>query len=160
MKVEIYTDGSAKVHTSKVGGWAFYCRVTYHHNSAPLEFWRYGAEKDTTSNRMEITAIIEAMKFLWTSNLLAEDITIISDSQYCVNGCTKWIHGWIKRGFINSQDKEVKNRDLWEKINNLLNRVNPKFQWVRGHNGQPGNERVDKLAVMAAERFEESIENE
>jgi len=154
MKIDIYTDGACRVHTSKTGGWAYSASIDVG-KDVPIEIWDLGAEKNSTSNRMELTAIMEAMKFLWHSNLLGHNITIFSDSQYSVKGCNLWLKGWIKRGFISSQDKEIKNRDLWVKVNSLIKCTHPKIEWIRGHDGCPGNERVDKLAVIAAEQYDE-----
>jgi ribonuclease HI len=154
MNIAIYTDGSSKPHTSKSGGWAWVCIVTMEGRlkTQELEFWKSGGATNTTNNRMELMAIIKALEFLWNSSLLGNSIVVYSDSQYCVNGCNEWLQTWIDNGW---NEDNVKNRDLWERMNRLLKMVKPKMEWVRGHDGNYHNERVDKLAVAAAERMAE-----
>jgi ribonuclease HI len=148
MQVQIWTDGSAKVHTSKAGGWAYVCKFWPDGSEIPFEFWGSGGERDTTSNRMELTAIVEALKLVWNSSLMGCPVSVYSDSQYCVNGITQWIHAWRANNFKNG---EVKNRDLWEELYKYTELVDPMYEWIRGHSGNVMNERVDKLAVAAAE---------
>lgn len=149
MKVEIYTDGSSKPHTSKTGGWAYICIICV--EGQRVEFWKSGGATNTTNNRMELMAIIKAMELLWNSNLLGHEIIIYSDSQYCVKGCSEWLQNWIANGW---NEDSVKNRDLWDRVHILKKLISPKFVWIRGHDGNCFNERVDKLAVSAAERMD------
>jgi ribonuclease HI len=104
-----------------------------------------GHEVNSTNNRMEMMAVIEALERCHGS------ITIISDSQYVVKGITSWIHSW-KRCHWKKADGPVKNRDLWERLDALVSDPtrDVRFEWVRGHNGHPMNEMVDKLAVKAS----------
>lgn len=154
MKIEVYTDGSSKPHTAKTGGWAYVCLVKIEGRTEEkqLEFWKSGGATNTTNNRMELMAIIKALEFLWNSNLLGHPITIYSDSQYCVNGCNEWLTNWLANDW---NDGNVKNRDLWERINRLLKMVKPTVQWIRGHDGNFHNERADRLSVSASERMAE-----
>lgn len=133
----IYTDGSS---TGKVGpgGWAF---VASSGDSAAVE--RFGGADDTTNNRMEMQAIIEAM--VWADGRRCQ---IFSDSQLCVNTLTTWAAGWKRRGWRKSDGGEVMNLDLVKRAHELYERSNATIQWVRGHNGNALNERADVLANM------------
>lgn len=140
--MEIYTDGacSANGTAAASGGWGYAILLP---GSTPVI--ASGHEASTTSNRMELTAVINALDRCYG------DIVVYSDSQYVVKGITTWIHSWKKCGWKKA-DGPVKNRDLWEKLDALVS--DPKrvvrFEWVRGHNGHPLNEMVDKLAVEAS----------
>lgn len=147
MRISIYTDGSAAVHSTKMGGWAYLC--VFEHAERQFEFWDFGHVPNTTSNRMELTAIIKALQFVFNTNLLGYDITIYSDSKYCVKGATTWVYNWEKNNY---KDDTVKNRDLWEQLYKLIKMVTPKFEWVKSHNGNVWNERVDRMAVSICER--------
>ncbi len=105
-------------------------------------------QPDTTNNRMELTAAIRLLQHL--SPDVA--VTIYADSQYVVKGVTEWMQGWKRNGWRNSQKKAVENRDLWETLDALVSERGSRiltWQWVRGHNGHPQNERVDQIAVAA-----------
>lgn len=128
----IYTDGSCHGNPGK-GGWALYCPET------GLENW--GMEERTTNNRMELTAIIHAMQVPGVKK-------IITDSDYCFKGCTKWIKGWVKKGWKTASGADVKNDGLWKKILELdPDRV--QFEWVKAHDLNEHNNHVDKLANNA-----------
>jgi len=104
-----------------------------------------GCDPNTTNNRMEMMAVIEALKQLKRPC----NIRIITDSNYVVKGMTVWISGWIRRNWINSQKKPVLNRDLWEELLRLSRPHHIKWEWVKGHQGHPENERCDTLARNA-----------
>jgi ribonuclease HI len=106
----------------------------------------FGGELETTNNRMEMTAVIMAL------NALTEPctVTLHTDSRYVIDGITKWVHGWKKRGWINASKQPVRNADLWHDMIEAANRHKVQWEWVRGHNGHAENERVDKLASDAA----------
>ena len=106
-----------------------------------------GNEPDTTNNRMELRAAIEGL------NALIEpcEVTLYSDSKYVVDGITKWVHGWKKRGWINASKKPVRNDDLWHELIEAEQRHRVTWRWVRGHDGHTENERVDRLASEAAD---------
>jgi ribonuclease HI len=134
----IYTDGACRGNPGP-GGWAW---------AIDPDHYASGAAAHTTNQRMELTAVLEAVR--------ANDgpIEIRSDSTYVVN-CfrDRWYEGWKKRGWKNSQRQPVANRDLWEPLVDLvLDRRNVKWTWVKGHAGDPGNELVDRLAVEASTR--------
>lgn len=104
----------------------------------------YGGERDTTNNRMEMTAILMALKALPNKAVAA----IRSDSQYCINGLTIWRNGWMRRQWKKKDGAPMPNRDLWLALEEQRARVKPTFVWVRGHNGDVGNERADHLATL------------
>jgi len=134
-QVDIYTDGSCKGNPGP-GGWGSVLRFGDH----VREF--FGGELDTTNNRMELTAAIEALK------LLKEPCRVVltTDSVYVRDGVTKWIHGWRKNGWRTAAKKPVKNQDLWRALDAEVARHEIDWRWVKGHSGHPGNERADALA--------------
>jgi ribonuclease HI len=152
MRIEIFTDGSSRPHTTKTGGWSYYCVITIKNGNfeQQIEIWKSGGAKNTTNNRMELLAIIKALEFLSNSNLLGYPISIYSDSKYCVDGANVWINKWISN---NWNDGGIKNKDLWERIYKLKKLVNPTIKWVRGHDNHYYNEMADKLAVAASDRM-------
>jgi len=101
-----------------------------------------GGEKETTNQRMELQAAIEALKVL--NRPCA--ITIVTDSKYVLTGITEWIHNWKKKGWKNSKKEAVANRELWEALDLLNQKHDVTWQWVKGHSGDEGNERADELA--------------
>ena len=136
MTTTIYTDGACSGNPGP-GGWAWAIE-----NGA----FKSGAERKSTNQRMELMAVLDALD----SN--DGPLEIVSDSTYVVN-CfrDKWYAGWLKRGWVNSKNQPVANRDIWEPlIDNYLARKNVKFRWVKGHSGHPMNDLVDRLAVEAA----------
>ncbi len=138
-KVEIFTDGACKGNPGP-GGWGALLRMGKHEKELA------GSAPDTTNNRMEMTAVIEAL------NALIEpcQITVHTDSRYVVDGMTKWVDGWQKKGWINASRQPVRNADLWHDLIAAAARHHVQWEWVRGHNGHAENERVDKLASDAA----------
>ncbi len=134
-KVEIFTDGACKGNPGK-GGWGALLR----YNGTEKEL--YGGELETTNNRMELTAAIEALTILQRS--CSVDLT--TDSQYVRKGITEWIDNWKLKGWKNSQKKAVKNADLWKQLDTLTEKHQVKWHWVKGHSGHTENERADELA--------------
>lgn len=139
-KISIYTDGSCPP-TTQNGGWAF---IVVEENKVIKQY--SGRASETTSNKMELTAIIESLKWLKTQN--KTDAIIISDSQYCINGATKWILNWKKNGW-QSANGPVKNKELWEELDSLKQGLNVQMVWVRGHDTCSFNNLADELAVKA-----------
>ena len=107
-----------------------------------------GGEPHTTNNRMELTAVIEALAALRRPC----DITIYTDSEYVRKGITEWIHNWKRRGWTTADRKPVKNADLWQRLDTLSAGHTVQWRWVKGHAGDPGNERADALANLGAEQ--------
>jgi len=134
----IYTDGACSGNPGP-GGWGV---VVYLADGTVHEIG--GGDRQTTNNRMEMQAAIAALEFLVASEQ-KEPITLYTDSQYVINGITKWIHGWKKKGWIASTGKAVLNQELWQTIDRL-NARHVTWTYVRGHAGNEGNERCDAIA--------------
>jgi ribonuclease HI len=141
-RVELYTDGACSGNPGP-GGWAF---VLKHPASGSVKE-RFGAELDTTNNRMELMAAIEGLRALKASS----SVDLYSDSQYVLNGLKEWMDAWKGRGWRTADKKPVKNRELWEILDDLRSKHTIRFHWVRGHSEHPENERCDELAVAARE---------
>lgn len=136
-KVEIFTDGACSGNPGP-GGWGAVLRF------GGREKELCGGDDDTTNNRMELTACIEALSALKEPC----EVTLTTDSQYVVNGMTKgWASSWQKNGWIKSDKKPAQNPDLWEKLLELSKLHKLTFVWIKGHAGHPENERCDALAV-------------
>lgn len=137
--VEIYTDGACSGNPG-VGGWASV--LLYEQHKKEL----YGNDKETTNNRMELTAVIEALKALKRPC----NVTLYSNSKYVVDSINKdWVYKWEANNWIKSDRKPALNTDLWKELLALLELHRVKFVWVKGHNGNEYNERCDELAVKA-----------
>lgn len=134
----IWTDGACDPNPG-VGGWGW-------HRSDGVS--AFGGEPDTTNNRMEMTAILEALKALPDG----ARVLLHTDSQYCVNGLTVWAAGWARKGWM-KEGKPMPNRELWVALDAQKKRLDAKFKWVRGHNGDAGNEKADRLAVQGREQL-------
>lgn len=139
----VYTDGACSGNPGP-GGWAWAIAPRGETNDS-------GAEPATTNQRMELQAVLSALRTLAPA---PGPIEIVSDSQYVVKCFTEgWWQGWLRRGWKNSQREPVANRDLWEPLISLVReRGDIEFRWVRGHTGDPMNEFVDVLAVAAIDR--------
>jgi ribonuclease HI len=142
-EVEIYTDGACKGNPGP-GGWAALLRMATKDGQHEREL--VGAEPETTNNRMEMTAVIRALAAL--NRPCAVRLT--TDSKYVIDGITKWVFGWQKKGWVNAKKEPVANEDLWREMLIVSKPHKIDWQWVRGHNGHAENERVDKLASDAA----------
>lgn len=141
--VEIFTDGACSGNPGP-GGWGTILRCGNHEKELS------GGEKDTTNNRMELTAVIEGLKAL---NRTCK-VKITTDSQYVVNGITKgWAEKWRSNNWIKSDKKPAQNKELWEELLNQLARHDYEFKWIKGHAGHPENERCDALAVKQSQKY-------
>ena len=138
--LEIWTDGACKQNPG-VGGWGALLVWGEH----KLEL--FGGEKLTTNNQMELTAVISALSALKRPC----PVIIHTDSTYVRDGITKWIHNWKRNGWRTADKKEVKNADLWQRLGDLVGRYDIEWRWVKGHNGDPGNEKADELANRGVE---------
>jgi len=136
--IYIYTDGACKGNPGP-GGWGAFLKYNEHKKEIN------GFSLETTNNIMELTAVIEALSIIKTKS----KITIITDSNYVKDGITKWINNWKEKGWKTANKKPVKNKTLWKKLDNLTNNHNITWKWVRGHTGNPGNEKADELANQA-----------
>ena len=139
IRVEIFTDGACSVNPGP-GGWGALLRCR------GVEKELSGGEKETTNNRMELTAVISALAALKTSC----DISLYTDSKYVMDGITRWLPNWKKNGWKTSNKKSpVKNVDLWQRLDELAGGHEIRWIWVKGHAGHAENERVDELARNA-----------
>ena len=139
-KVEIYTDGACKGNPGR-GGWGAMLKIGVHVKEL------CGGEANTTNNRMELKAVIEAL----TALTRPCEIIVHTDSQYVQKGISEWIHGWKARGWKTAAKAPVKNVDLWQALDAAQARHNIEWRWVRGHAGDEGNERADVLANRGVE---------
>lgn len=133
--VIIYTDGACRGNPGP-GGWGVL--IEYGELSKQL----YGGDVSTTNNKMELTAAIMALKEIKEPC----EIILYTDSKYVLQGIEEWIHNWKKRGWRGANKKPVKNIDLWKELDQLRDKHNIKWNWVKGHSGDPGNETADMLA--------------
>jgi ribonuclease HI len=148
MKVEIFSDGACSGNPG-MGGYGAILRCGEREKEIS------GAEELTTNNRMELTAAIAALESLKRPC----EVVLTTDSQYLYKGMTEWIFGWMKKGWVNSKKEPVLNRDLWEKLLEMSRIHRIKWEWVRGHDGHPENERCDALARAAIEECRKSAGN-
>ena len=140
-KIEIYTDGACSGNPGP-GGWGALLLWNGHEKELS------GGEADSTNNRMEMMAVIKALESLKKPSA----VKIYTDSKYVMDGVEKWMDGWKKRGWRTAAKKDVKNQGLWKRIDSLIQEHDVTFQWVKGHSGNPGNERADALATGAIVR--------
>jgi len=133
--ITIHTDGACSGNPGP-GGWGALLEWKGHEKEL------FGGEGDTTNNRMELTAAIEALNALKRPS----NVRLVTDSVYVRDGVMKWIHGWKKNGWKTAAKKPVKNADLWQALDEATRRHTIEWVWVKGHNGDPGNERADALA--------------
>jgi ribonuclease HI len=163
-ELAIYTDGGCSGNPGP-GGWAYVIieesggngdrasngdRAQQKSPGSPkiiAEQW--GAEKNTTNNRMELGAVIAALEFLSRLALSPEKITVFTDSQYVQKGMAQWIHSWKRNNWKTSGKEPVKNRDLWQRLDELAGYFSIKWTWVKGHAGDELNERCDRMTQKA-----------
>ncbi len=144
-KIVIYTDGACKGNPGP-GGWGALLRAA---DGAEKELC--GGELETTNNRMEMMAVIEALSALKRPC----HVILFVDSQYVLKGMTEWLHGWKAKGWRTAAKQPVKNVDLWQRLDALVYQSEHRieWQWVKGHAGDPGNERADALANRGVEQL-------
>ena len=147
-RVEIYTDGACKGNPGP-GGWGALLK------SVSTQKELFGGEVLTTNNRMELTAVIQALTVLKRPC----HVTLHVDSQYVLKGMTEGMAGWKARGWKTATKQAVKNVDLWQRLDQLVNTAGHKidWRWVRGHTGDPGNEQADALANRGVEQVQLSL---
>lgn len=133
--VEMWTDGACKGNPGP-GGWGAWMRSGSHEREL------FGGEDPTTNNRMELTAVIEGLRVLTRPCA----VTLHVDSTYVMNGMGRWLAGWKRNGWVTGERKPVKNRELWQALDLEVARHEVAWVWVKGHSGDPGNERADALA--------------
>ncbi len=133
--VEIYTDGACRGNPGP-GGWGVVLIAGSHRRTV------HGGEPETTNNRMELTAAIEALNALKDK----QKVVLYTDSRYVMHGITEWMPNWKRRGWKTAARKPVKNRDLWQLLDEAITRHDIEWKWVKGHSGNDGNEAADALA--------------
>lgn len=145
-KVIVFTDGGCRGNPGP-GGWGALLRFGDHEKEI------YGYEAETTNNRMELMAAIRSLE------LLSRECAVVltTDSQYVRQGITEWMEGWKKRGWKTAAKKPVKNKDLWQRLDEAVQQHNIDWQWVKGHSGHEGNERADDLANRAMDERKGNI---
>ena len=141
-EVEIYTDGACRGNPG-AGGWAAILRYRGHEKRIS------GATPDTTNNRMELMAVIQALEALRRPC----QVILYTDSQYLLKGATQWLADWKRNGWYTNTRTPVKNVDLWQRLDAVLLQHQITFQWVRGHAGNSGNELADHLANVALDKL-------
>ena len=141
MSIKVYTDGACRGNPGP-GGWGVYIQL----NDEEKDL--YGGNPETTNNQMEMQAALEALKYLKDKN---DVIELYTDSNYLRQGITEWIHKWKLNNWRTAAKKPVANRDLWIEISDLNEKMNGQWNWVKGHAGDPGNERADQLANLGAD---------
>jgi len=144
--VEIYTDGACRGNPGP-GGWAALLRT------GKNELMVNGAEPDSTNNRMELRAAIEGLATLKRSSV----VSITTDSQYVKQGVLSWVEKWKLNGWKTASRKDVKNKDLWQELDELNNMHEVSWYWVKGHSGHAENERVDQAANLAIDLMLDEI---
>lgn len=146
-EVVIYSDGGSHGNPG-AGAWAFVIKFDDKQISGS------GSEKWTTNNKMELLAVINALKSLSGLQITQNPISIFTDSQYVKNGITVWIHNWKKNGWRTASKGEVKNKELWVELDTLVANYNITFNWVKGHSGNELNELCDSLVQEAIKKIE------
>lgn len=146
-EVLIWTDGACKGNPG-AGGWGALLKYGRHTKEI------YGGEPETTNNRMEIMAVIQALQLLKEPCL----VHIYTDSQYVQKAMTEWLPGWKAKGWRNASKKPVKNADLWQLLDALCQQHQLQWHWVRGHAGDHGNERADALANLGVEQLQQQVQ--
>ena len=141
--IEIYTDGACRGNPGP-GGWGVLLI------SGPHRKTMHGGEPETTNNRMELTAAIEALNALKRS----ESVVLHTDSKYVMDGIRSWLPNWKKRGWKTAAKKPVKNKDLWQALDKATARHDIRWVWVKGHDGNPGNEEADALANLGIDELD------
>ena len=143
--IVIYTDGGCSGNPGP-GGWAFVVS-----ENGEIREYRSGGDQSTTNNKMELTAVINALEYAKSNG--ERDVVILTDSQYVKNGITVWIHSWKKNGWRTSSKAPVKNVEYWVTLDKLNDELNVDWQWVKGHAGIVGNEECDRLVRMETAKF-------
>ena len=150
LRVLAFTDGACSGNPG-IGGWGVSLQA-YRNGELLKQKDFSGAVEDTTNNRMEMQAAIEALKALRNPS----EITIVTDSRYLKDGITKWVKGWEKNGWKTAKKEDVKNKELWQELNRIASRHKVTWNWTKGHADSTGNKRADGLARLAIKNLKGS----
>ncbi|MDR0323357.1 MAG: ribonuclease HI [Treponema sp.] len=145
--LKIYTDGGCSGNPGP-GGWAYVIIRQISQDSEIIEK-KHGAEKNTTNNKMELTAVIEALRALKTIEGFPLKAVVYTDSQYVQKGITEWIHNWKRNSWRTADKKPVKNQELWTQLDSLAAEFEISWEWVKGHAGNEFNEMCDSMTQTA-----------
>lgn len=143
--ITIYTDGGCSGNPGP-GGWAFAVS-----ENGKLVTTSSGGDAQTTNNKMELTAVINALRYALDKG--EREVTILTDSQYVKNGITQWIHSWKRNGWRTSSKAPVKNVEYWVQLDSLNSSLSVTWSWVKGHAGIEGNEECDRLVRMETAKY-------
>lgn len=148
MDYNIYCDGGCRGNgkVESLGGWGFFC-------PDKPEIFGFGGKTYTTSQQMELTAFLEALKLYEKYHCLGDKVVVFTDSTYLAHGVNKWSFKWRKKDFDG-----IKNPNLWRDICELVDKIKPKVIWIKGHSGIEGNEKADKLATLGMDGISRSLE--
>lgn len=149
MDVVAYTDGGCRGNPGGIGGWG----VVLVHPGTAQALERAGGVIDTTNQRMELTAALQALQAVRRAG---STVLVCSDSKYVINCCSVWMAGWKRRGWAR-KDGPLKNVDLLQELDAVISRLDVRWQWVAGHSGDPGNDRADALANLAMDRIASGV---
>ncbi len=145
--IEIYTDGGCSGNPGP-GGWAFVL------TSGEQQIKKSGGEPHTTNNKMELSAVINALKEVNANSILTGNpVTVVTDSQYVKNGITTWIHNWVKNGWKTASKQPVKNKEYWIELKELVDGLNVSWRWVKGHSGNELNEECDTMVGLEMDKY-------
>lgn len=153
-RIDVYTDGGCHGNPGP-GAWAYVLRPVSGEEATVRE--DAGGDPETTNNRMELEAVIRALRAVTEDFGAQADVTVHTDSQYVRNGITTWISTWMKNGWMTSARKPVKNQDRWVRLHELTLLVNPRWEWVKGHAGNELNERCDRLVQREIARLDRRV---
>jgi ribonuclease HI len=148
MKFHLFTDGACQPNPGN-GGWAFIAHPELDPKNRAVHS---GYQENTTNNRMEMTAVVEGLKYLtevdeFSSNCIDLEVVLYADSKYLINGIQVWMHNWCKNNWRKKDNKPVLNSDLWKQLHALSQKVKLECEHIKGHSGHPENEECDQLAV-------------
>lgn len=159
-EIVIYTDGSSRGNPGP-GGWGSVILYFSDKDKEEMVIELGGGELKTTNNRMEMTAVIESLKFIKRELLNSKSdylIKIYTDSSYLIKGATEWLSGWKNKGWIKKDGEEIKNKDLWEELSSLIEKLSISWKHVPGHAGVVGNERADEIACCFADSKDATLQ--
>lgn len=143
MQYHLYTDGACQPNPG-FGGWAF---IAFSETHSKKRHIRSGYQKDTTNNRMELTAVLEGLKYIKTIDDRSK-VFLYSDSKYLLNGLEAWMHNWVQNDWRKKNNHTISNDDIWRQLYSISQEMTISYKHIKGHSGHPENEECDQLAIM------------